>query len=193
MRPPQSLQIISTSTKSPFSILTAISTSLLLVLAMLSPVVVSIPIHTQHELKNPFANGGCLYQRWKHSHPQSRSYSPSNTNQSATIPVRIRVCNSEDPPLAAKMGYCRDDDPFDYMELRIHGQNWEASIFQTWVLQILLSEVLHVPTSVETGYSNAHANFYDMKDRLDFDSLNHDDWKCLENGVENGDCRILQQ
>lgn len=119
--------------------------------------------------KNPFANGGCLHQR------------------KANWTGGIRVCGSEDPPEAATLGYCRDDDPFDYMEIRIHGQNWEASFFETWILQIILSEILHVPTSVETSRPNVKVNFYDIDSRFEYGDA--DDWGCLAKGVQVGDCR----
>lgn len=122
--------------------------------------------------KNPFFNGGCLYQR------------------KANWTGQVRVCGSEDPPEAEAMGYCRSPSSathFDYMEIRIHGQNWEAAFFETWVLQILLSEVLHVPTSVETSQPNAKLNFYNIDARMDYGDV--DDWACLEKGVQVGDCR----
>jgi hypothetical protein len=100
-----------------------------------------------------------------------------------------RVCGSDDPPEAAQLGYCRNDDPFDYMELRIHSQNWESVFFETWILQIVLSEILDVPTSVETSRPNAKVGFYDAQSRFEYRSS--DDWNCLETGVEIGDCRVV--
>jgi hypothetical protein len=97
---------------------------------------------------NPYYNGGCLKNilpDWK----------------------RIRVCNSQDPPDAEAMGYCRKS-PMDYAEIRIAGLPWESPNFITWILQILLSEVLEVPTSLESGIPDFSLNLYEMNSRFDF-------------------------
>jgi hypothetical protein len=121
-------------------------------------------------ISNRFSDGGCLYQKKKDW-------------------TKLRVCGSDDPPEAAQLGYCRDDDPLDYMELRIHSQNWESVFFETWILQIVLSEILNVPTSVETSSPNAKVGFYDAVSSFEYGSS--DDWICLERGVEVGDCRVV--
>lgn len=124
---------------------------------------------------NPFTHGGCLYQRmdsWK----------------------KKRVCGSEDPPevtLEGDSSYCISSDPFQHMEIRLHAQNWEAALFETWILQILLSEVLQVPTSVETSHPHHTLNFYDTQSRIQFGTA--DDFDCLVRGYELGDCRRLQK
>ena len=81
---------------------------------------------------NPFYDGGCL-----------KSLIP-NWN-------RTRVCNSKDPPEAAALGYCRVS-PFDYMEIRMGSGNWESVSLNGYLLQILLSELLDVPTTIESGH-----------------------------------------
>jgi hypothetical protein len=83
-------------------------------------------------LKNPYSDGGCLKQL------------KSNW-------TKKRVCSSDDPPEFAEMGYCEHEETFNYTEIRISSQNWESAFFQTWILQVILSEILGVPTTVETG------------------------------------------
>ena len=80
---------------------------------------------------NPFYdNGGCL-----------RSALNGKGNH------KLRVCNSNDGPEAAALGYCRES-PFDYTEVRLAGQDWETNYMSVWLLQIVLSELLDVPTTV---------------------------------------------
>ena len=57
------------------------------------------------------------------------------------------------------MGYCRAPN-MDYTEVRVLAQDWESSIFQAWILQIVLSEILDVPVSVESGLPGLNADFY---------------------------------
>ena len=67
---------------------------------------------------NPYYNQGCI-----------KSHLPSWH--------KIRVCGSDDPPEAEKNGFCRPS-PMDYMEIRALAQDWDSSIFSTWILQIFL-------------------------------------------------------
>jgi len=124
------------------------------------------------EFDNPFTTGGCLYQRkegWR----------------------KKRVCGSEDSSEIKESGghYCESSNPLDYMEIRIHGEDWVAALFETWALQILLSEVLQVPTSVETSVAGNAVNFYDSRSRIQPGSS--DNFICLESGAV-GDCSLVQ-
>ncbi|CAB9508590.1 Receptor-type guanylate cyclase gcy [Seminavis robusta] len=118
---------------------------------------------------NPFYQKGCLAQRVPNWH-------------------RVRTCNSEDPPDAVAKGYCQVS-AFDYPEIRIHAQNWESSFFGTWILTILLSELLDVPVSVEAGVVDTHVHLYDMMSRIEYGS--NADWGgTMRNALAtNGDCR----
>ena len=77
-----------------------------------------------------------------------------------------RVCNSEDPPNAAQLGICEDasSNPsmLEYMEVRLLGRSWESGNFVNWIYQIVLSEMLGVPSSVESGSyeTRLDQNFY---------------------------------
>jgi len=122
---------------------------------------------------NPFTNGGCLFQKkanW----------------------TKIRVCGSDDTQETIDAGYCRKDDVFDYMEIRINSQNWDAVAYETWILQIVLSEILGVPTSVELGrpWAMSRLDFYDRDSRFDY-GINQD-WDCLIASSDVGDCRDIK-
>ncbi|CAB9514541.1 Receptor-type guanylate cyclase gcy [Seminavis robusta] len=69
---------------------------------------------------------------------------------------KLRVCNSNDPPEAATLGYCQNSPLLDYTEVRMAGQNWESNIISAWLLQIILSELLEVPTTIEVGVAGDH-------------------------------------
>ena len=121
---------------------------------------------TMTAIKNPVEKG-CLYSK----HPKKN---------------KKRVCNSDDPPNAAKDGICRIPD-IDYMEIRIFNQNWESVIFESWILQILLSELLDVPTTIETGTADTHINFYDSLSRFEYGT--NEALEALSNGISfGGDC-----
>lgn len=79
----------------------------------------------------------------------------------------------------------------DYTEIRIHAQNWESAFFHAWILQIILSEVLYVPVSIETGMPDKRLDFYDHD--MPFDYGVGYDLNALRNAQEIGDCRLLRR
>jgi hypothetical protein len=91
--------------------------------------------------KNPYVHG-CLYEHG--------------------LVSRIRVCHSEDVlPDAIQQGHCRlSSDNIDYMEIRIQAEDWESIVYEAWILQVLLSELLDVPTTIEAGSFDGQLNFY---------------------------------
>ena len=117
---------------------------------------------------SPYANGGCLANR-------------------LTNWTKVRVCNSQDPPEALELGHCRES-PLDYTEIRIGLQNWESATFVVYAMQILLSELLDVPTSVETSFIDAKGNFYDPLHQLNYGWS--DDERALNRSASSthGDC-----
>ena len=123
--------------------------------------------------KNPyFLQGGCLG-----GHHPTDSWKP-------------RVCNShdeEDTP------YCR---PSPYPEVRIAAQNFESSIFQAWVWQIVLSEILHVPVSIQgaSTTSREELNFYHPLSTFDLSQVPAYDWNALQMAQRaGGDCSLSTQ
>jgi hypothetical protein len=120
---------------------------------------------------NPFERG-CLYNRlpgWK----------------------RKRVCNSDDADDAEALGLCQAPEFEDYMEVRMTGGNWETAFFNAWLLQILLSEVLGVPTTLEPGLPNTRINYYDTTGAVDYGKIQN--IQSFENAHEYKDCRLLRE
>ena len=126
----------------------------------------------EDDITNPYTDGGCLYQLM-----------PGWT--------RKRVCTSADPPEFVEMGYCERDSVFNYPEIRISSQNWESVFFTTWIVQVILSEMLGVPTTVETGLPDVVVDLYDPHSRVEYGLT--DDFECLERANDVGDCRLLHQ
>jgi hypothetical protein len=77
-------------------------------------------------VSNPF-HQGCLYSK-----------NGDKANQ------LLRVCNSDDPVDAEKMGICRVAN-IQYPEVRIQPRTWKSANMLSWLLQIFLSELLDVP------------------------------------------------
>lgn len=122
---------------------------------------------------NPFSRGGCLKQLLPDWH-------------------NVRVCGSDDPPEAILEGDCRlPQAGLEYTEIRIHAQNWESSFFHAWILQIILSEILYVPVSIETGLPNKHLDFYDHD--MPFDYGIGYELEALRTAENVGDCRLVRK
>jgi 7 transmembrane sweet-taste receptor of 3 GCPR len=131
---------------------------------------------TGYYCSNPFASG-CLSaidpQKW---------------------PQPSRVCNSEDDQdEAVAAGLCRPsyqkeltELDADYMEIRLFSYNWESVHVENWLLQLVLSELLGVPTTVEVGRPDASMNFYHPLRSYDGGSAN--DWFALDTAFSYGDC-----
>lgn len=121
--------------------------------------------------KNPIQQG-CLYNRldgWQ----------------------KKRVCSSDDPPDAAELGICRVPE-IGYPEIRLFGNNWESVWFENWIIQIILSEILDVPTSTETGKYSDKANFYNAEGRFEYG--NSWDLESLTKSYEvGGDCTLADK
>lgn len=57
----------------------------------------------------------------------------------------VRVCNSDDPEGSPD---CNKPQFEIYPEMRIHNANWESSVVQAWMYQIVLMEFAQVPATV---------------------------------------------
>ena len=62
---------------------------------------------------------------------------------------------------------------------------------QAWILQILLSEVLDVPTLIETGTPDLNINFYDPAGRFDYGVGYY--MEGLDRAAQVIDCRLVKQ
>ena len=107
---------------------------------------------------------------------------------------KLRVCNSEDLPQAAEQGICQPPSPhLDYLEIRIKCQDWESVIFGSWILQIILSELLQVPTTLETGVYDSVMQLYDTADRFEWGTTSNNLQAFRNANSVDGDCRNLQK
>jgi hypothetical protein len=100
----------------------------------------------------------------------------------------LRTCNSEDPvgsPL------CRASS-FTYAEVRIFGGNWDSELFNAWLLQILLSELLGVPATVEMGMFDSRMSFYNADDTFNIPPTFPRD-AALTAALALGDCRLANR
>jgi len=100
---------------------------------------------------------------------------------------KIRICNSDDRPEASETFQCVKSE-FDYKEVRISAKSWDTVLLEAWILQIVLSEIMGVPTSVETGNANNNMNFYNVENTFK-NGVPVDDSKNLETGHKYKDCR----
>jgi hypothetical protein len=132
--------------------------------------------NSSHPWKNPYVHG-CLYEHG--------------------LVSRIRVCHSEDIlPDAIQQGHCRSSsDTMDYMEIRIQAEDWESIVYEAWILQVVLSELLDVPTTIETGSFDGSLNFYHPEAPLQYGSTVLDTTfdAALHQAYAVQDCRRLGQ
>ena len=119
---------------------------------------------------NPYHAGGCL----------------ANYNKDH---YKVRTCTSEDPPSSAEKGYCQPSK-LGYTEVRVSSQNWEAVFFISWILQIILSELMDVPVTIETSRPNLNVDFYDINSSFDYGGAN--DWDAMRRADQVKDCRTLK-
>ena len=101
-----------------------------------------------------------------------------------------RICNSDDDTSNfADSPWCHAAT-FDYPEIRISNGNWESSIFLSWIIQIILMEVLGVP--VTTGLTpnvTLASSFYDPQNRLTYSDIGYP-FIALQKANEVGSCLL---
>jgi hypothetical protein len=100
-----------------------------------------------------------------------------------------RTCSSDDTDTAD--AFCSLNE-MNYMEIRIVANNWESTVYEAWLFQILLSELLQVPTTIEAGRGElASLNFYNTN--ADYEYGVHTTYESLKraNSIEGSDCTLL--
>ena len=103
---------------------------------------------------------------------------------------RTRVCNSDDDDDAAQQGICHPSPFANYMELRILAANWESILIESWILQIILSEILQVPATIEAG-NPAQLSLYHPYNNLEYGT--NQDPVSIDNAYEWIDCRYASR
>lgn len=108
------------------------------------------------ECTNPFERGCLKIMAEKHGEKDFRV---------ASVFEKMRICNSDDDVISGNKEWCRQpdfSDFFSYDEVRIVPGNWESAVIIGWVYQILLTEVLEVPATMEYGDGvRGRGSFYD--------------------------------
>ena len=94
-----------------------------------------------------------------------------------------RVCS----PRHELSEHCRPP-PFDYLEIRMGTGNWDSATALGWLAQIVLSEVLGVPTSIETNAWQSSRDFYDPQATLDYQTSMSAAPLVTANALADGDC-----
>ena len=101
-----------------------------------------------------------------------------------------RVCNSEDAPDVRARGLCVDNSN-EYSEIRISSQNWESAFALSWMIQIIYSELLGIPSTIETGMAEVNVNFYDETNRMEYGKAN--EYQMFTNAHDaGGDCTVYK-
>jgi hypothetical protein len=75
------------------------------------------------------------------------------------LTAKTRVCNSDEPHNALERGICRTSE-FDYLSVRICSKDWESSVFKGWFLQMVLTELLGAPATMENVSPGSELNFH---------------------------------
>lgn len=118
------------------------------------------------------------------------TFSCSNPFQRGCLPDRVRICNSDDIKRnATAKGLCELHE-LDYPEIRIATQTWEGALFQTWMYQILLMEVVGVPATVGLNTGNTeNFGFYSPVNTMQFGEFGYPYWALEKaNQVEDSNC-----
>jgi hypothetical protein len=174
----------------PWSALTAAAGTWLFLLSGLGSVEAQrIPCHPG-DCRRKNVKSTCLRDAGSNEGTCSNPYAQGCL--SAMLPdwPKVRVCNSQDDAAAVARGDCRPTTGRADFEIRLFAGNWESAFLEDWLLQIILSELLDVPTSIETGRPNADMNLYHATAALDYGTSN--DLVALEHAhYGGGDCRIL--
>ena len=126
---------------------------------------------SQESIANPYYSG-CLNQKLK-------GWS------------KKRVCARDDPPEAVGV-LCREPSFDSYLEIRIATGNWNSATALGWLTQIILSEILGVPSSIESGAFGTSRDFYDAQARLDYNRSVSIHPLIKATDLAGGDCRSLK-
>ena len=99
-----------------------------------------------------------------------------------------RICNLNDH---GDTSHC-ESSPLDFLEMRVASSNWDAGIFNGWLFQIFLNELVQVPASIESGFDFDN-NFYDIfNEEISYDVPTYD-WPALRNALENNNCQEVRE
>jgi 7 transmembrane sweet-taste receptor of 3 GCPR len=110
--------------------------------------------------------------------------------------TRLRICNSDDDPIEAIGILCQPPQFDNYLEIRIQPRNWDSILILSWLTQIILSELLGVPTTLEGGPEHSQAlNFYAPQSPTTLTYPMERDFEVVATPMElpHGDCRLANR
>ena len=108
---------------------------------------------------------------------------------------QLRTCNSDDP-LEAIGVLCQPPKFDNYLEIRTQVRDWDSILVLSWLTQIILSELLGVPTTIEAGPElSQELNFYAPTSPETLQYSSERDWEVVGTPLElpNGDCRYANR
>jgi hypothetical protein len=97
-----------------------------------------------------------------------------------------RICNSND---AADSPHCIQPTFFNYTEIRIHHGDWESSIFYSWILQIVLGEILRVPITIGVDGAEKNSFYSIVSNTLEYPPYTYA-FDAIETANKLVDCRV---
>mmetsp|Transcript_931 Transcript_931/g.1213 ORF Transcript_931/g.1213 Transcript_931/m.1213 type:complete len:846 (-) Transcript_931:357-2894(-) len=135
---------------------------------------------------NPFEKGCLLTIAEERNETELLLHKDKNRFQTVE-----RICNSND--VADGLDQCYNENDHRYEEIRIAIGDWDSTIFISWIMQIILSELLRVPTTLEFGFDDkkhmtSMGSFYDRESRYTYsDTVYGYEW-LKEAKLQNGNC-----
>lgn len=98
-----------------------------------------------------------------------------------------RICNTDDED--GSMECILQDERLNYLEIRIAPGDWESAIFLGWLMQILLSEFLGVPSTIETS-GGGSLSFYDRYNNMNYPATAYNFEALKQANRFNGNCTL---
>ncbi|KAL3905883.1 MAG: hypothetical protein SGARI_004253 [Bacillariaceae sp.] len=142
------------------------------------------------------SEGALLHDEYADDNPYIRGCLNAKLPPTDPLQQKWRVCSSDDPEKLRGV-ICREPPFAEYMELRIASGNWDSAVALSWLTQIILSELLGVPTTSEAGQWGDTRSFYDVSGRTDLNKNARSKFvaapsnETLLHPKFNGDCGAL--
>jgi len=129
----------------------------------------------------------------QHSDPGNISINPYYSgclHQKVPGWTKLRTCGRHDSVKEVGVS-CQPPNFESYLEIRIATGNWDSSTALGWLTQIILSEILGIPSSMESGALGSSRDFYDVHGKMDYDRSNSAEPLAIATELEGCDCRSL--
>ena len=116
-----------------------------------------VSVCSNGQCTNPFEQGCLKVMQVTHGE--------KNFTRIKRVFEKIRICNSDDYYRTRDTRSCRVPEWkqfFEYGEIRIANSDWSSALVFSWMMQIILTEVLEIPATIENGanYVQGEGSFY---------------------------------